>query len=169
MSGEMVTITSNSKIVGNDNNDAKVTFEKFYMTEGDTTTGTIIKQSDKIPSTVVKASLKSSPLVVKYQTQWVFKLPELKKGKTYRIWSDIVCEPKASATSYNILPKIAVLGAEIKASFWDNVLSLFGNFANNIIDSLGSGSTVKKTIQLETFKPATVIEKKCSTIIFRQD
>ncbi|PIP74349.1 MAG: hypothetical protein COW87_04355 [Candidatus Levybacteria bacterium CG22_combo_CG10-13_8_21_14_all_35_11] len=61
------------------------------------------------------------------------------------------------------------MGAEIKASFWDNVLSLFGNFANNIIDSLGSGSTVKKTIQLETFKPATVIEKKCSTIIFRQD
>ncbi|MFH1186673.1 MAG: hypothetical protein V1697_00705, partial [Candidatus Levyibacteriota bacterium] len=164
-SGQDVTITSFSKITGADVSNAKVVSEKFHMAKGNTTSGKIIAESDDIPSKIIQ----SSSSTVRYETQWQFKLPQLETGATYRIWSDINCQPITSAKSYNVLQKMAVLGAETKTSFIDTILGFFNNIVQNVSNILKSEDDSKKTIQLETLKPAVVIEKGCSTIIFRQD
>ena len=175
-SGQTVVITSFSKIVGADINNAKVVSEKFHLAEGDNAGGKIIAESDYIPSKLIE----NSSSIVRYQTQWQFKLPQLDTGATYRLWSDINCQPKTIVMNYGFLPKMAVLGSKIKTSSSNNFFSFFDNFLN-LFRSSSIKDTVlkilvnpinlsgKKTIQLESIRPATTTEKGCSTIIFRQD
>src|SRR5207244_2510837 len=88
--GQNVTITSYSKVVGTDVSSAQVTDQTFYLAEGAETVATIIAKSNPIPATVVS----SSPDLVRYQSQWNLTLPQLKTGATYRMWSQINCQPK---------------------------------------------------------------------------
>ena len=182
ISGQPVTITSFSKIVGDDVNNAKVVSEKFHFINAtDPTNALKIAESGDIASTLIQNSSSSA----EYQTQWTFTLPQLVTGATYRIWSDIDCQPKTVAFNYSGSSKKVVLGAEKKASFLDNFFGFFANLSKFFGGGLNNNSTLnavnavatptptsvpgKKTLQLGTLKQATVIEKACSTIIFRQD
>jgi hypothetical protein len=181
-SGQPVTITAFSKIVGDDVNNAKVVSEKFRLINAtDPTNAQIIAESGDIASTIIQNSSASA----RYQTQWQLTLPQLVTGATYRIWSDIDCQPKTVAFNYSGSSKKVVLGAEKKASFLDNFFGFFANLSKFFGGGLNNNSTLnavnavatptptsvpgKKTLQLGTLKQATVIEKACSTIIFRQD
>jgi hypothetical protein len=138
------------------------------MTEGDSAGGSIIAG----PTAVAASVISTESNLVRYESKWELTLPQLESGKTYRIWSDINCQPTTSAVNPKGLSKIAVLGAEIKATFWENVLSLFSNLAKNTVDSLTGGNKVaEKTIQLGTFQPAEVTgteDDYCHTIIIKQ-
>ena len=165
-SGQPVTITAFSKIVGDDVNNAKVVSEKFRLINAtDPTNAQIIAESGDIASTIIQNSSASA----RYQTQWQLTLPQLVTGATYRISSDIDCQPKTVTFNYNRAPKTVVLAAQTNISFWDSFFRLFGDFAANVVSSLGSGNNEKKTLQLGTFKPATIIENGCNTIIFKQN
>ena len=177
-SGQDVTITSFSKVTGSDIKNARVVSEKFFLAKGTFTKGKIIAQSGNIPSEIIENTSNK----VRYKTEWKLKLPQLETGSTYRLWSDINCQPKTitMATNIGLLQKKAVLGSETKKSFLSNVFEFFTNIFSLSGDSskqetnfksLTSTTSVpgKKTIQLETIRPITIIDKACSTIIFKQN
>lgn len=178
-SGQPVTVTSYSKIIGSDIEKAKVVSEKFTLTKGTAVIANIIAKSDDIPSELIERSAS----LVRYRTQWQFTLPQLEKGAVYRLWSTINCQPTSITYNYNSSAKNVVLGAETKSSFWDNFIGFFSNLFGLSKDNSQKESSVtavdkvptltplpaKKTIQIGTFKQATIVEKSCSTIIFRQE
>jgi hypothetical protein len=182
--GSDVTITSFSKIVGADVNNAKVVSEKFMMTKGlSIENNTIIAQSGDIQSQIIS----NSSSLVRYQTQWKVKLPSnLEPGATYTIWNTINCQPKSNTVSYNSSNKMNVLGAQsaqsaqVKPSFMNLLSQFFANLfgsskkANNtqtyVLNADSTTTTIltgDKTLQLQTIKPAIIIEKGCHTLRFK--
>ena len=184
-SGQSTTITSYGKVEGADTSKAIVRNQSFFLAEGAETIARIIGRSGPIGSMVVS----STPEKVRYQSKWTFTLPQLKTGATYRIWSQINCQPKLQAINYSPTRK-TVFGTSIPAqpkSFIDRMIE----FLNNLFgvreaatttstatptSEPGTGTgiileelapTGKKSLQLEPIYPLEVYQKTCSFIKFR--
>jgi len=175
--GKSTTITSYAKITGNDALRGIITGQSFFLTLGaDDVHGTVVAQSGLVPAVLTGAH---------YQSQWTFTLPQLISGDTYRIWSQISCQPKNAAYAQ---PEQSVAGASTQlrdtsllarvASFFK---SLFGIRDNNIaivptsaptaqpVAAVPSNSSVlgAESIQMGTLTPIDVYQKTCSFIKFR--
>jgi len=161
LSGQNATITSYAKVVGEDVSKAQVVDQKFFLAEGAETIATIIAKSDPIPAIVIDTSSSQ----VRYQSQWQLQMPQLKSGATYRLWSQIDCQPKAVAYNYpSVLHKV-VLGQQTQAtSFMDNIVNTLKSFLSSSNNKLLAG---EDSLQLETITPATVYQKTCSFIKFK--
>lgn len=177
-SGQPTTITSFGKVEGADTSKAIIKDQKFYFAEGAETIAKIIGRSDPIPATVVS----SSPEKVRFQSKWSFTLPQLKSGATYRIWSQINCQPKLAFT-----PSKKVAAAETYSkSFIDRMIDFLNNLfgrgpaatTSQVSPTPGAGEgfgmimteptpTSKRSLQLETIYPGEVYQKTCSFIKFR--
>ncbi|HVZ66789.1 MAG TPA: hypothetical protein VG917_00845 [Patescibacteria group bacterium] len=183
VSGGNATITSYSKVVGADTSKAKVVSEKFFLAEGAETTATIIGQSNPIAAKIVS----QSPALVRYSSTWNAAIPQLKSGATYRIWSQIDCEPAAQAMVNQ--PASNVLGATTQNTnqgFFGSILNFFSNLfgggtkkvavsptpipalsINKIQEDVSPTSGSKSSLQLQTIQPVEVYQKTCSFIKFR--
>jgi len=160
-SGQNATITSYAKVFGEDVNNAQVVDQKFFLAEGAETIATIIAKSNPIPAIVID----TSSLQVRYQSQWQLQLPQLKPGATYRLWSQINCQPKPSVYSYSSLSRKVVLGQQTQST------SLLDNIVNSVKSFLSSSNTkslaANNSLQLETVTPVNVYQKTCSFIKFK--
>jgi hypothetical protein len=160
-SGQNATITSYAKVFGEDVNNAQVVDQKFFLAEGAETIATIIARSNPIPAIVID----TSSLQVRYQSQWQLQLPQLKPGATYRLWSQINCQPKTSVYSYSSLSRKVVLGQQTQSA------SLLDNIVNSVKSFLSSSNTkslaANNSLQLETVTPVNVYQKTCSFIKFK--
>ena len=189
--GQIAMITSFAKVTGVDVNNAKVVDQKFFLAEGAETMATIIARSGPIPASVIS----TSPDLLRYQSQWQVNIPKLKKGATYRLWSQINCQPKQITYNYpaQAVSTNNVLGANTKSeSFLDIVLNFFANlfgfsststtsvsetasvptvqptfYPGEISTPVPTGDNGKDSLQLYTFYPASVYEKTCRFIKFR--
>lgn len=176
-SGKPLTVTSFGKVTGSDTSKAIIQDQKFFLAEGAETLATIIARSDPIPATIVS----NTAGAVRYQSVWNLTLPQLKSGSTYRIWSQINCQPKLTAmgtTSTNT--KKVVLAASTQRSFIDILLSpftwIFGGRSNGTaqptvtpvaVQGTAAEPTGPQSLQLQTIQPVEVYQKTCSFIKFR--
>jgi len=160
-SGQNATITSYAKVVGLDVSKAQVVDQKFFLAEGAETIATIIARSNSIPATVIDTSSSQ----VRYQSQWQLQIPQLKSGATYRIWSQINCQPKTVVYNYPSLSHKVVLGQQTQsASRLDIIINALRNFLSSSTNRLLTG---KKSLQLETITPVNVYQRTCSFIKFK--
>src|SRR3989344_1662496 len=175
-SGQQTTITSFGKVEGDDIGKAQIVDQRFFLAEGAETTATIIGRSDLIPSSIVE----NTGSKVRYVSKWTFTMPQLKQSATYRIWSQINCQPKLQAFAPPQQPKKGVLQAVAEApkSFIDRMIDflnrLFGVETQKPqetaeIDSsdLAPSPTGKRSLQIGTIYPVEVYQKTCSFIKFR--
>jgi hypothetical protein len=186
--GQPATITSFAKVIGADVASAKVVDQKFFLAEGAETMATIIAKSEPIAASV----LSNTPALVRYQSVWQVNIPQLKAGSTYRLWSQINCQPKQTAYNQIALSteERKVLGSSSQnVSIFDMILNFFANLfgaqsttqiqtqkttetkttavtTNAPMPSTTNGQN-KNSLQLYTFYPASVYEKTCSFIKFR--
>ena len=183
-SGQSVTITSFGKVEGADTSKAIIKDQSFFLAEGAETIARIIGRSGPISSVVVS----STPEKVRFQSKWTFTLPQLKPEATYRIWSQINCQPRLQALNFTPARR-AVLQAQTEQprSFIDRMIeflnNLFGGGKTATTTSVptptsepGTGTgiileeptpTGKKSLQLGTIYPVEVYDKTCSFIKFR--
>lgn len=184
-SGQPVTISSFAKVEGADVTKAIVKDQKFFLAKGAETVATIIKRSEPIPSTVVSTTTTK----VRYKSDWRFTMPQLERGATYRIWSQINCQPKLSA--FNTYSNRSVLAEQTEnqnLSFIDKMLAFLNRlFSSGSQSGTSSPPTVtpiqtgtssvleeptptsKKSLQLDTIYPVEIYQKTCSFIKFRLD
>jgi len=181
--GKSTTVTSFAKITGNDAVRGIITGQSFFLTQGaDDTHGTVVAQSGLVPAVLSGSH---------YQSQWTFTLPVLVAGNTYRIWSQISCQPKNAAYA---LPSQSVAGGSAQqlqsTSLLTRVVSLlksvFGIRDNNIaiaptpiksepapttrpVAVVPTGSSVlgAQTLQIGALSPIDVYQKTCGFIKFR--
>ncbi len=183
-----VTITSFAKVTGADIPKAQVVSEKFFLTQGTETTGAIIASSDHIASSIASQDANK----VRYQSQWSFTMPQLTTGATYRIWSQISCQPKAAVYNYQQPSNVLGVSAQKDTSLFGRIASFFAgllgvksplNIATSIVPSatpvfvassptgssiLGT-DTARNTVQLGALNPYDVQQKTCDFIIFKNN
>ncbi len=186
--GQTTTITSFAKVTGADIPKAQVVSEKFFLTKGTDTTGTIVESSDPIASTIVSQDANK----VRYQSQWSFTMLQLVPGATYRIWSQISCQPKAAAYNY---VQSNVLGASTgeDTSLFGRIASFFAGLfgvhhAVNVAAqpvpastpsvvaliptpgaTLGVSTQTANSLQIGSVNPYDVQQKTCDFIIFKNN
>ncbi|HVT01487.1 MAG TPA: hypothetical protein VHE53_04635 [Patescibacteria group bacterium] len=181
VSGGTSQITSYGKVMGADTSKAKIVSQKFFLAEGAETTATIIGQSDPIAAKIVS----QAPDLVRYSSVWNVNIPQLKSGATYRIWSQIDCEPAANAMAYH---SSNVLGAVTESSnpgFFGSILNFFSGLfggkkvasptptpipassVSHIQESTSPTPGSNGSLQLQTIQPVEVYQKTCSFIKFR--
>ena len=169
------------RIEGSDVNYARVQDQKFFFAEGTETIATIIGRSDAIPATIVE----SSSSRVRYKSVWNFTVPQLKQGATYKIWSQINCQPRLNVFNFSEVGNRAVLAAtseQENLSLIDRILSFLNNLFGDtstapaaiptvtpVQKGQGQGTTLGDSIRLEPIYPAEVYQKTCSFIKFRYD
>ncbi len=175
--GQPLTVTSYAKVEGADVSKAMIKDQTFFLAEGAETTATIIARSGPISASVVSNASDK----VRYSSVWNLTLPQLKSGATYRIWSQVNCQPTISTMTTSTK---SVAGATTQQSFIDRMLSflngLFGGRSTSVktaptptpvsSTSTFSGNvtpTGKKSLQLEPIYPVEVYQKTCSFIKFR--
>lgn len=166
--GKEVTFTAYGKVEGTDSTKAGIKSMSLFMSEGDSTTGTIIRRSG--PLAVAEASRDSAK--VRYKAVWKVALPTtLKKGGTYRVWAQIQCEPKAGLAMNQ---SNNVLAAQTSTR------GFFGTIADFLRGLFGSSKRVSTPapeptavssggkIKLNTFAlPGKVIENSCRSLKFK--
>ncbi len=186
-SGQALSVTSFAKVEGQDVTRARVVDQKFFLAEGAETMATIIARSNPIPSTVVS----SSPTLIRYASKWDLRLPQLKSGATYRIWSQINCQPKTTVYtgSGNVLSEQTE-----DLSLFQKILRFFGSLfgggaeiqvvepeptvapvsgsspspQDSSIQQFYDPTPAKRdNLQLDTFYPGEIYQKTCSFIKFR--
>jgi hypothetical protein len=161
LSGQPVTINAYAKVIGANVNNARVVSQKFYLAEGAETIAKIIAKSEAVPANIID----NTASLVRYQSQWQVTLPTLKQGATYRLWSQIDCQPKQLAYNrlYTPATKPVVLGSTTKnQSILDIIMDFFLNLFNTAPNS-GSQSNSSnqngiiptQTLPANTTIPAT--------------
>ena len=150
---------------------AVVKDQTFYLAEGAETIATIIAKSDPIPATIVS----QTPDTIRYQSVWQVTLPNLNPGSTYRLWSQLNCQPKTTAaaavTFYSPVPTKSIAtpvqhaAPSILGWLGDLLSSLFGG---NIFNPTNpNGVPANKTLQLRTIQPLQVYQNTCTFIKFK--
>jgi hypothetical protein len=184
-SGQLATITSYARVEGADASRAVVRDQSFFLAEGAETMARIIGRSGPITSVVVPSRQSGT---VRFQSRWTFTLPALKPGATYRIWSQVNCQPRLQAFNYGLPPSKAVLAetTEQPQSFIQRVIGFLSGLLGRrepapetTVSEPGVGTGIitedpdltgtRRPLQLGTVYPAKVYEKSCSFIKFRLD